>query len=254
MTSFPQWIVHTLTHLQLKIQSKIGLEAAAYASEDPRQKVQQLLAVKDAYRRLRPVTTFLPSQQSDFPALLAARSLQQNVQGTKDAIASTQDRVTQAETTLHREEANLRDANLLTQAMENRIERLRAQREDRSQKTPAQLARELIAAKRTQKDKCDAEMQRLGEALNDFINDYLAAMIAAEELGGPVEVTCSTLKTTLSQPASRRRGVQSHPRNLSLRRRDSAELTRFGATRLLLMMKERNRQRKLKPLMLRCAS
>lgn len=175
-----------LTHLQLKFQSRIGLEAAAYASEDPRQKLQQLLAVKDAYRRLKPVTTFLPSQQSDFPALLAARSLQQNVQGTKDAIASTQDRVTRAETTLHREEANLHDADLLMQAMENRIERLRAQREDRSQKTPAQLARELIAAKRTQKDKCDAEMQRLGEALNDFINDYLAAMIAAEELGGPV--------------------------------------------------------------------
>jgi hypothetical protein len=29
-------------------------------------------------------------------------------------------------------------------------------------------------------------MQRLGTAMNDFINDYLAAMIAAEELGGPV--------------------------------------------------------------------
>lgn len=70
--------------------------------------------------------------------------------------------------------------------MENRIERLRTQHEDRTQKTPAQLARELIAAKRAQREKCDAEMQRLGEAMNDFINDYLAAMIAAEELGGPV--------------------------------------------------------------------
>lgn len=70
--------------------------------------------------------------------------------------------------------------------MENRIERLQTQHQDRSQKSSDQLARELIAAKRAQKDKCDAEMQRLGEAMNDFINDYLAAMIAAEELGGPV--------------------------------------------------------------------
>lgn len=70
--------------------------------------------------------------------------------------------------------------------MENRIERLRTQQEDRSQKTPAQLARELIAAKRAQKDGYDAATQTLGEAMNDFINDYLAAMIAAEELGGPV--------------------------------------------------------------------
>lgn len=70
--------------------------------------------------------------------------------------------------------------------MESRIERLRTQHEDRSQKTPAQLARDLIAAKRAQKDACDAEMDRLGTAMNDFINDYLGAMIAAEELGGPV--------------------------------------------------------------------
>jgi hypothetical protein len=120
------------------------------------------------------------------PTLLAARSLEQNVQGTKEAIASTQDQLTKAGTSLRREEANLHDARLLTQAMEDRTERLHAQHEDRSQKTPAQLARQLITAKRTQKDKCDAEMQRLGEAMNDFIDDYLAAMIAAEELGGPV--------------------------------------------------------------------
>jgi hypothetical protein len=159
---------------------------AAFASDDPRQKLQQLLAVKAAYQNLKSTATFLPPQGSVFPALLAARSIQQNVQGTKEAIVSTQDQITKAEATLRREEANLHDANLLTQAMEKRIERLRAQHEDRSQKSPAQLAHELIAAKRAQKDKCDAEMQQLGEAMNDFINDYLAAMIAAEELGGPV--------------------------------------------------------------------
>jgi hypothetical protein len=162
------------------------VQEAAYASNDPRQKLQQLIAVKNAYKNLNPTATFLPPQGSVFPALLAARSIQQNVQGTKEAIVSTQDQITKSEATLRREEANLHDANLLTQAMENRIQRLRDQHEDRSQKSPAQLARELIAAKRAQKEKCDAQMQRLGEAMNDFINDYLAAMIAAEELGGPV--------------------------------------------------------------------
>jgi hypothetical protein len=170
----------------LKSQSTVQLEDAAYASEDPRQKLQQLRAVKDAYVRLKPIATFLPSQGSVLPALLAARSIQQNVHGAKEAITSTQAQVTKAETTLRREEASLHDANLLTQAMENRIERLRTQHKDRSQKTPAQLARELIAAKRNQKEKCNAQMQTLGEAMNDFINDYLAAMVAAEELGGPV--------------------------------------------------------------------
>lgn len=175
-----------LTFTKLKAQSNVDLEDAAHASEDPRQKLQQLRAVKDAYMNLKSTAAFLPTQGSVLPALLAARSLQQNVQGTKEAITSTQAQATKAETSLRHTEANLHNANLLTAVMENRIERLRTQHEDRSQKTPDQLARELIAAKRAQKDNYDAEMQRLGQAMNDFINDYLSAMIAAEELGGPV--------------------------------------------------------------------
>lgn len=135
---------------------------------------------------MKPTATYLPTQGSVLPALLAARTLQQNVQGTNEAIASTQTQLDAKEATLRREEANLHDAQLLTHSMENRIERLRSQHEDRAQKTPAQLARELIAAKRAKKENYDAEIQRLGEAMNDFINDYLSSMLAAEELGGPV--------------------------------------------------------------------
>ncbi|KAL1595579.1 hypothetical protein SLS59_008217 [Nothophoma quercina] len=170
----------------LRAQSHVDIESAAYVSSDPHEKLRQLLAVKDAYKHLTPIAPFLPGQGSILPALLAARTLQQNVKGTKEAISSTQSKIFKTDAILRREEANLNDANLLTQTMEERIERLRAQQEDRSQKTPAQLARELIAAKRAQKDGHDAAAQTLGEAMNDFINDYLAAMIAAEELGGPV--------------------------------------------------------------------
>lgn len=171
---------------KLIARTKSNVESAAYASDDPRRKLQQLRAVKDAYASLKPTATVLPSQGSVLPALLATRSIQQNIQGTKEAIASAEARNKSAEKALRREEARLHDANLLTTAMEARIERLRAQHEDRSQKTPAQLARELVISKRAQKESCDTEMQRIGEAMNDFINDYLAAMIAAEELGGPV--------------------------------------------------------------------
>ncbi|KAJ4341661.1 hypothetical protein N0V87_001676 [Didymella glomerata] len=187
-------LAQTVRELQARVEeqqaaletSSVSIESAASASSDPREKLRQLLAVKDAYKRLLPTASFLPAQGSVLPSLLAARTLQQNVQGTKAAIASTQSKITKTNAILRREEANLNDAQLLAHAMENRIERLRVQQEDRSQKTPAQLARELIAAKRAQKDSYDATTQTLGEAMNDFINDYLAAMIAAEELGGPV--------------------------------------------------------------------
>ncbi|KAF9701915.1 hypothetical protein EKO04_000615 [Ascochyta lentis] len=171
---------------RLRAQSNVDVESAASASSDSREKLRQLLTVKDAYARLKPITPFLPGKDSALPALLAARAFQRNVQGIQEAISSTQSKINRTDTILRREEANLNDANLLSQAMEDRIERLRAQQEERSQKTPAQLARELIAAKRAQKDGYDAATQNLGEAMNDFINDYLAAMIAAEELGGPV--------------------------------------------------------------------
>jgi len=168
------------------VESNVDLDTAAYASEDPRQRLQQLIAVKDAYRRLKPTATYLPGKGSLLPALLAARTIQQDVQGTKEAIANAKSQLDAKDAALRREEANLHDANQLTQAMQARIERLRAQHTDRSEKTPAQLARELIAAKREQKDVYDADMQRLGQAMNDFINDYLSNMLAAEELGGPV--------------------------------------------------------------------
>jgi hypothetical protein len=148
--------------------------------------LQQLIAVKDAYRRLNSTATYLPAPGSVLPALLAARTLQQNIKGTKDAITSTQSQLDVQEPNLRQEEALLHDAQLLSQSMENRIERLRSQHEDRSQKTPAQLARELIAAKRAKKESYGKEIQRMGGAMNDFINDYLSSMLAAEELGGPV--------------------------------------------------------------------
>lgn len=171
---------------QLKAQSNIDIESAAYASSDGYEKLRQLLAVKEAYRRLTPSAPYLPEKGSVLPTLLAARTLQQNVQGTKETISDTQSKITAADAALRREEAYLRDANFLTQAMNNRIERLQTQQEDHAQKTPAQLARESIEVKRVQKDGYDAATRELGEAMNDFINDYLGAMVAAEELGGPV--------------------------------------------------------------------
>jgi len=171
---------------KLRSQSDFQVDAVAYASGDPRKRLEQLITVRDAYQRLAPTVPFLPTQDSILPSLVAARSLQQNVQATKQAICGAQGRITKAETTLRQEEANLHDANLLAEAIKTRIQRLESQREDRSQRTAAQLARELIAAKRAEKERYDAEIQRLGKAMDDFINDYLSYMLAAEELGGPV--------------------------------------------------------------------
>ncbi|ORY03410.1 hypothetical protein BCR34DRAFT_492444 [Clohesyomyces aquaticus] len=170
---------------ELRASSSTDIYQAASASQDPRERLKQLLLVKEAYTRLTPNAPLLPGKGSVLPALLAARTLQQNVTGTKEAIASTQEQITQTESLLAREEANLHDANLITAAMEDRIARLRAQHTDRTQKAPAQLAQDLIEAKRDQRQAYEEMSKRLTVAFQDF-TEHLAPMLAAEELGGPV--------------------------------------------------------------------
>jgi hypothetical protein len=80
----------------------------------------------------------------------------------------------------------LHDANLLTKAMEARIEKLQTLHEERAQKTPAQLAKEIIAAKRQQRRFYDEKVSQLGEQFHVFVTEVLSPMLAAEELGGPV--------------------------------------------------------------------
>ncbi|KAF2743676.1 hypothetical protein M011DRAFT_450878 [Sporormia fimetaria CBS 119925] len=166
--------------------SNTDLSSAAYASSDPRTKLQQLHRLKHAYTRLTPTAPFLPSKGSALPALLALRTVQQNVHGTKEAIRSTEYQIRSTEARLRKEEANLRDVNLLTQTMEKRIQQLQTQQEQRSIRSPEELAQELIIAKRERKRVYDEKTQQLGEDFNLFVEQILSPMLAAEELGGPV--------------------------------------------------------------------
>lgn len=145
-----------------------------------------MVALKTAYSQLTPATPFLPQKDSVLPSLLAARTLQESIGGTKQAIANAQEQVEKQEAALGRETTNLHDAKSIHDALQIRIENLRQRRQDRLQKTPAQLAKDLIAEKRTQIENQDAHSKELQQALNDFIEEHLSAMLAAEELGGPV--------------------------------------------------------------------
>ncbi|KAF2500204.1 hypothetical protein BU16DRAFT_523014 [Lophium mytilinum] len=80
----------------------------------------------------------------------------------------------------------MHDANLITTAMANRIERLRAQKEAKSQKTPQEVAKDMIDAKQRQKKRYDEEEKKLAQAFEIFVDEQLAGMLAAEDLGGPV--------------------------------------------------------------------
>jgi hypothetical protein len=58
--------------------------------------------------------------------------------------------------------------------------------EERTQKTPGQIAKEMVRKIGKKKAYYDSQTGNLVKAFNAFIDEHLAAMLAAEELGGPI--------------------------------------------------------------------
>ncbi|KAF2278447.1 uncharacterized protein EI97DRAFT_465743 [Westerdykella ornata] len=175
-----------LENLRAKFNGTNSSASLAFASSDPRQRLKQLRTLKRAYTSLKPTATFLPEKDSVLPTLLTTRSLQQNVQGTKDAISATESQLSTTSSLLRTEEQNLHDANLITTTITSRIAKLQIDHEEQSEKSPTQLANDLIAAKRAQKATYDEKIRLLGDDLQLFITEILSPMLAAEALGGPV--------------------------------------------------------------------
>jgi hypothetical protein len=149
-------------------------------------RLKQLRTIKAAYDQLTPTRPNLPGPGSVIPAILAAETVQQTITTTKGAIESTRSQQDSISRQLERENAHLSDARLLTTTIQGRIQRLRSLEKERHQQSPVDLAKEQITAKQKRKDEFTSEARRIRDELDDFLHYHLAAMLAAEELGGPV--------------------------------------------------------------------
>lgn len=87
---------------------------------------------------------------------------------------------------LGEERSDLNDAKLIQNGLETRMASLQSEIEERSQRTPGQIAKEMIQEMRNKKNHYDSETGKLVKAFNGFIDEHLAPMLAAEELGGPI--------------------------------------------------------------------
>ncbi|KAF6240013.1 hypothetical protein HO173_001621 [Letharia columbiana] len=179
-------------------------------SEDSRQRLQQLRTVTAAYRSLTPSEPLLPSPDSPLPALLALRKTLNMVDQSKSAITETKDNVSKSRKHLRQEEADLRDARSITQALEGRIEKLRLENEERSEKSTEESANTIIQEQQQRKRHYMMALRDLVKAFNKFVDEQLAAMLAAEDLGGPtvgdsVEVDEEMLKAGFNQQGRARK-------------------------------------------------
>ena len=173
-------------------------------SRDPATRTHQLRVITAAYKSLTVAEPVLPPVDSPLPALLALRSTHTLIGETKDSIIATKEQSSGTRARLHQESESLRDANLLSAALKQRIEGLQLKQSSDLQILPAELVKDIILDERTRKGQYAKGLRSLVKAFNHFVEEHLAGMLAVEELGGPVvgdmiEVDEEVLKAGFSQ-------------------------------------------------------
>lgn len=129
---------------------------------------------------------FLPFPDSLLPALLALRKTHQTIQESKAYLASQSSEYERDTRQLDADKARLNDQSLLSEALNARIASLRKELDDKADVTPEDGARERLEGLKKKRKQYDHETSKLMKSLLSFIDNNLAPMLAAEELGGPV--------------------------------------------------------------------
>ena len=150
------------------------------------ERLAQIRRAKKAYENLAASEVELPPPGSALPGVLALRETSQLILETKSSISTTAHDLSADGERQKVEETNARDARMITNSLEERIEELKAQRSREEKKTSSQIAKELIQNQRKRKSGFEKDSVRLKEALEKFVNEHLAPMLAAEDLGGPI--------------------------------------------------------------------
>lgn len=140
---------------------------------------------KKAYDALLTSPDELPDPLSPLQALLAVDETSRLVKENKLSVKMTAKCLSADRQRLKVEESNLRDAQTIAIGLEERIERIRTERSQKKEKSPSQLADELIRAGHDKNERLRRAADDTRKSLNRFIEDTLASMLAAEDLGGP---------------------------------------------------------------------
>ncbi|MCJ1287715.1 hypothetical protein MMC26_007067 [Xylographa opegraphella] len=155
-------------------------------STDPKKRLQQLRAIKAAYGNLTQAAPYLPSPDSPLPVLLALRNTHKVFAESKDSAWTTHRKLSEARERLAQEQADLHDAQLITAALKDGIARLTIEVQEKSQVSPEETAKAVIASQEERSQFLEEDTRKSVKALARFIKSHLAALVAAEELGGPV--------------------------------------------------------------------
>lgn len=129
---------------------------------------------------------YLPPPNSVLPALLALRRTHQTIVESNIRFESHSLDLERTKRELESDRASLKDQQLLADALNVRVQSLQQQLDTQSDMPPEDSARKRIEELEAKVSSYDAETTGLMKSLRVFIQNHLAVMLAAEELGGPV--------------------------------------------------------------------
>ena len=198
-------------------------------SPDPKIRLRQLRTITAAYQSLTPAEPLLPLPDSPLPALLAMRSTLNLVDQTKASISETKESIGKAKQRLQQEQTGLKDARSITRALQERIEKVQREHEEQSQKTNEDLIKGMIKEQDQQRRHYTMELRNLVKAFNRFVDQYMAAMVAVEDLGGPVvgdllEIDEDTLRTGFTQQGRPKKAKADKTKEDAKRKRRNEEI------------------------------
>ncbi|KAJ3566975.1 hypothetical protein NPX13_g6936 [Xylaria arbuscula] len=142
--------------------------------------------MRTAYDELASTTPYLPFPDSVLPALVALRRTHRTVEETKAYLSTHNESVEDARKKLELAKTDFGNQQALAHSLRGRIQTLQDGLETRMEMGPEDIAREKIEELKKKKTTYGKETSKLLRSLRAFINDHLAGMLAAEELGGPV--------------------------------------------------------------------
>lgn len=154
-------------------------------NDDPWSRLSQVQRAKRAYDSLLSSDNELPTPGTPLPSLLTIEEIFRLVKESKVSVSMTAEKLSTNRQRLKTEEANLQDAQAIRRGLEERITRIKSEKSKKQEKTPSQLAQEFIEQKQQKNEELDQDVEDMKSSLHKFVDGQLAAMLAAEDLGGP---------------------------------------------------------------------
>lgn len=155
-------------------------------SEDDASRVRQLRTITAAYKAVASAEPLLPSPDSPLPALLALRSALKLVDQSKISIRGYRLQIIEALSRLRQEISDLKDTRQMNSALQHRVEILGLEKAEMAQNRAEDTAAKFLQAQQQRQLRYANDLKYFVVAFNKFVNEHLATLIAAEQLGGPV--------------------------------------------------------------------